>query len=81
MLLHSGYNTDFIAVEEVGAADPYASNRQEIEPAHVITEIKYGHAEGRAGSAKKVKLTPEMSAYLNQIANEMANKRIMEVLP
>lgn len=80
MLTHTGYNTDFIAVDDNGN-DPFASQREEIEPGHVITEIKYGHVEKSVGTPKKVKIPAEMQAAISEMANEMANKRMKELLP
>lgn len=80
MLTHPGYITDFIAVDENGN-DPFAAQRDETEPAHVITEIKYGHVEKSVGSPKKFKIPVEMQAAITEMANEMANKRMKELLP
>lgn len=73
---HPGYNTDYISAGE-GTKDPYANFREEIEPAHDIAEIKYGHVEKRASSKRKVKLTPAMEKMINNIAME----KVKEILP
>lgn len=80
MLTHMGYNSDFIAVDDNGN-DPFAFNRVEAEPAHVITEMKYGHAESSIGTPRKFKMDPEMQKAISEMANEMANKRMKEMLP
>ena len=80
MLTHTGYNTDFIVVDEDGN-DPFANTRDEIEPGHVLSEIKYGHVERSVGSPKNAKMTPEMQSVLTAMANDMANKKIKEMLP
>jgi hypothetical protein len=57
---HPGFNSDFIAVDDNGE-DPFASQREEMEPAHSISEIKYGHVEGKKLSPnRKVKLDPQI---------------------
>lgn len=76
MLSHSGFNTDFIAVDDKGD-DPFAYRREETEPSHYITEMKYGHAEKSMSSAKKPKLSPELIKMINDLANE----RVKEMLP
>ncbi len=67
---HQDFNIDFLEIkpEEL---DPYAYNRDEIEPAHVIAEIKYGHSEKLIGSKKKVKLSPEVQKLLETEAVRM----------
>ena len=76
LLKHESLNGDFVCVEE-NAKDPYENVREDMEPPHVITEIKYGHAEGRKGSPRKIKLTPELSKMVNQLAME----KVKEILP
>lgn len=76
MKSHIGFNTDFIAVDE-GAKDPFAHTRSEIEPAHHITEMKYGHADGTKSTPKKIVYTPEMQAAIQAEAMKM----MQEMLP
>lgn len=75
MLKHPGFNVDFISPDE--DKDPYAHRRSEIEPGHVIQEMRYGHVEGVKSSAKKVPLSPEMA----KLINDLAEKRVKEILP
>ena len=80
---HPGFGTDFIEIkpEEV---DPYLDTRDEVEPPHVISEIKYGHSEGVKGSPKKMKLTPQMKKVIEAEALKMipgllkANPKILK---
>lgn len=73
---HPGFGTDFIEVAE-NAIDPFEYNRDEIEPVHVLHEMKYGHVERVKGQpAPKVKLSPEIK---NLIQNE-AIKMLPELL-
>jgi hypothetical protein len=67
---HPNFGTDFIEVQESGV-DPYSDTRQEIEPEHVMSEIKYGHAEAVKGLAKPVKLTPAMKKLIESEAVKM----------
>lgn len=76
MIKHPGFNTDFISAEEV-IRDPYAYRRSEMEPGHIIQQVKYGHVEGVQSSAKKIPLTPEM----NKVIEDLANAKIKELLP
>lgn len=66
---HPCCGTDFIEVKD-SETDPYADERQEIEPAHTMQEIKYGHAEGKTGS-KNTKLTPAMKKLIEGEAMKM----------
>jgi hypothetical protein len=74
---HPGFNIDFIAVDESGE-DPFAANREEIEPIHVIQDIRYGHAEGkRISPHKKLKLDPQ----IQKLVDDLAAKKMNEALP
>ena len=74
---HPGFNSDFIAVDDNGE-DPFASQREEMEPAHSISEIKYGHVEGKKLSPnRKVKLDPQ----IKKLVDEMAMEQIKKILP
>jgi len=73
---HPGFNSDFICAQE-DEKDPYASFREEMEPAHHIAEIKYGHVEKRASSKRKEKIPPELEKLVNQLAME----KVKEILP
>lgn len=76
MRKHPGFNVDFISADE-GQSDPYAYRRSEIEPGHVIQELKYGQVEGVKSSAKKAPLSPEML----KLINDLAEQRVKEILP
>jgi len=76
---HPGFNSDFICVDDSGT-DPFASYREEQEPNHVITEIKYGHVERTTGSPRKVKIPPELQNVINQQAMEMAKKMLPDMI-
>jgi hypothetical protein len=76
MKAHDGFDRDFIAVEDE-KKDPYQDYREDQEPTHVISEIKYGHVEKSVSGNKKIRLTKEMSALVNQLAME----KVKELLP
>ena len=67
---HPGYGTDFIEVKEQ-EADPYQGNREEIEPDHIVSEIKYGHVEKSVGRPRKIKLTPQLKKAVEAEALKM----------
>jgi hypothetical protein len=77
MHAHPGFNVDFIAVDENGE-DPFAANRQEIEPVHVIQDIKYGHAENK-------RVSPNAKAIIDpriqKLVDDLAIKKATEMLP
>lgn len=79
MINHSGFQTDFIAIDEKGE-DPYAYNRQEIEPTHFITELKYGTPQGTVSSAKKNVMSPELAKLINAQAMEMVKKMLPDAV-
>jgi hypothetical protein len=80
MRLHPGYNLDFIEVEE-NISDPYASSRREIEPAHQISAINYGHVEKVASSQQKVRLPAEIEKAIKEQAVAMAQELVKQMLP
>ena len=67
---HPSFGTDFLEVKEA-EVDPFADTREEIEPEHVISEIKYGHSEAMKGSPKKIKMTPQLKKVLETEAMKM----------
>jgi len=75
MKLHPAFGSDFIAVE-TPEEDPFAYLRKEVEPAHVITEINYGHAEKSVGSKKNTQLSPEIKKMLQDEAVRMAKEML-----
>lgn len=68
---------DFWPVEEGEWKDPFKYQREESEPAHIMTEFKYGRPDRTLSSAKKPKLSPEIEKMLNERAIEIAK----ELLP
>jgi hypothetical protein len=67
---HPSFGTDFVEVKQ-SELDPFADTREEIEPPHYSTEIKYGHAEKRAGAGRKPKLTPQLKKIVEAEALKM----------
>lgn len=75
MLNHPGFNSDFISVEET-QADPYAYLRQESEPPHIITDIKFGTPQKATGSKNKVQMPPEVLKLIQEQASEIAKQML-----
>ena len=72
MLAHPGFNNDFISSDNV-AVDPYSSTRQAGEPAHEVTDLKYGTPVKHAiKGGDKPKLSPEMQKMVQAAAVELA---------
>lgn len=67
---HPGFGSDFIEVKE-DEKDPFIDTREETEPTHVISEIKYGHVEKSTSTAPKVKMTPQMKDFIKAEAVKM----------
>lgn len=73
MLVHSGFDSDFIQVKEE-QSDPYKSIRRESEPDHMITEFENGRAEKLKGSSHNVRLDPKLKNAAVSMAKEMAKE-------
>ena len=75
---------DFVAADETGE-DPFADTRESIEPAHIISEMKYGHLEGRKVSDTPVKLSPALKKLIaleaQKMAAPLAKEMVREMLP
>lgn len=76
LISHPGHNQDYISVDD-GQRDPYAYNRAESEPDHVITEMQFGQPVARKMGNATVKLPPEMM----KIVQDMATQMVKEMLP
>jgi len=67
---HPGFGSDFIEVKDQ-EEDPYKETRTNMEPDHIHTEIKYGHAENRKASSHNVKVDPKLKAIIEREAIKM----------
>ena len=67
---HPSFGVDFIEVKQ-DEVDPFLDTRNEIEPIHVTSEIKYGHAEGKKASGAPTKLSPQMKKLIEGEALKM----------
>lgn len=79
MLAHRAFthDNDFVVVEE-NAIDPFVGRREEMEPVHIHTEMKYGHVGASSMSPeRKTKVNPEIS----KLVNDLAMKQIQDMLP
>lgn len=76
MLRHPGYEGDFISAESVNNIDPYAYARQDSEPQHVVTELKFGSPVGRQVSGGKTNLSPEVAKLVQEMATAMAKEML-----
>lgn len=79
MYKHPGFNVDFILADEE-EKDPYEYLRNETEPAHILTEIKYGHAEKSVGTQKKRVMPPEIMEMINNQAAEIAKAMLPDMV-
>jgi hypothetical protein len=76
MLRHPAFNNDFIAIDSDGGKDPFESLRQPQEPAHAITEIKYGTPEKRTVVGGKTTLPPEIQKLIQDQATAIAKEML-----
>lgn len=67
---HPCFGTDFLEVKE-NEVDPFVETREEVEPTHFTTEMKYGHAEKTSGPSASVKMTPAMKKVIEKEAIKM----------
>ena len=73
MLLHPGYNRDFVKIED-GDTDPYEVGRHESEPAHVMSDVENGRVVNRTNTPVK---QPDVKKMIDDRAMELAK----EILP
>lgn len=76
---HPGYNLDYISVED-SEVDPYAGERTDLEPAHNIKEIQFGHIVGSKKTNTPVKLPPEMKKFIEAEAIKMAKAMLPDMM-
>lgn len=75
MLAHPGFNSDFISAEDV-PVDPYALSRQSSEPAHIVTEMQFGHPMKKEIKGGSNTLPPELQKLVQSAAVEMAKSML-----
>lgn len=82
MQAHVGFGSDFILSED--DKDPFATNRQEPEPQHLMMEIDKGTVGKSTGGKPVVTFTPAqrkvMEATAKKMALEIAPKIAKEIL-
>lgn len=67
---HPSFGIDFIEVKE-NETDPFIDAREEAEPAHIMSEVRYGHVEKTTGNIPKLKLTPQLKKLVEDEAVKM----------
>lgn len=80
MLAHPAMNNDFISAEEVNGVDPYAYTREESEPAHIMTELKFGSPVGRQVKGGKSQLTPALAKLVQDEAVKLATAMLPSMI-
>jgi hypothetical protein len=75
MLVHPGFNSDFISAEE-SPIDPYAALRQPSEPTHVVTDIQFGTPMSRQVKGGKPAIPAELQKLIQESAAEMAKQML-----
>jgi hypothetical protein len=77
---HQGFNLDYICVDDNGE-DPFAYQREEMEPIHVLQDMKYGHVENKRFSPhKKIKLDPQIKKLVDELAMEQVKKLLPKMV-
>ena len=67
---HPSFGIDFIEVKQ-DEVDPFIDTREEVEPSHNLTELKYGHAEALIKTPGKVKMTAQLKKIIEKEALKM----------
>lgn len=80
MLAHPAFNSDFIATDDTGGRNPYEASRIESEPAHIVTEMKFGTPVKSGVHGGKTKLSPEIQKVVEQAAAAMAKEMLPAML-
>lgn len=76
MLAHPGFNSDYISAEGT-VSDPYAFSRQSSEPAHIVTEVKFGTPVSKQTKGGNVpQLSPEIQKLVEAMAADMAKSML-----
>ena len=76
MLAHPAFNGDFISADNV-PVDPYQDGRKQSEPAHEVTEMKFGTPIARSvKGGDKPKISKEMQTLIQQTASVMAKEML-----
>ena len=73
-------NGDFVAVDDEGQ-DPFADNRSQTEPTHVLNDMKYGHIEKARISDAPVKIPASLKKIIAAEASKMAKEMVKEMIP
>jgi len=76
MLKHSGFNRDFVMLED-GQIDPHLSSRKSSEPEHNIMELEHGSVKKNINPRSTIKL----SSAQQRLVKDMAIKIAQEIAP
>ena len=74
MRKHASFGRDFIEVDDK-ELDPFKDTREEIEPVHKISELKYGHVE-KTTRSRGQKLPPEIQKAIQGEALKLAKQML-----
>lgn len=75
MLENPAYNGDYFCADNL-TNDPLKALRDAVEPAHVVTEFKYGHVENVKKTQMPVNLSPGMKKMIQEEAMRIAKEMI-----
>ena len=81
MLKNPAFGSDYVSADSVNNVDPFAYGRTEMEPQHVVTELKYGTPQARhVEGGGKAKLPPELAKIVQDAAAEMAKAMLPSMM-
>lgn len=72
---HPGFGSDYVVLEDDQPFTP-----RSMEPEHDIIDIEYGHMGANKNPRPAVKLTPEMTKALSEIAAGMATEMFKKMM-
>ena len=79
MLKHPRFGADFILLKE-DEIDPYLETRKNIEPDHIITEMKYGHPDKVIGNKQTITLNKKQKEIFKEMVKDQAGAMAKEML-
>ena len=80
MLAHPRFNKEFVSADSL-STDPFVKGRKAVEPAHEMTQIKFGTPVARQiKGGDKPELTPAMEKIVKESAMELAKEMLPKMV-
>jgi hypothetical protein len=79
LFANEAYNMDYFCADNM-VKDPFINARAKIEPAHVLTEFKYGHVDSVKASQVPATLPPAIRKMIDEEIERGTRARLAEIL-